>query len=269
MTYQFLEYNTHDSLAVIKLNRPDKLNALNETLLKELKTILDLLARDDSCRCVLLTGNGRGFCTGADISVVNTDKDRGKRAGQGEASYQSLVQYFNPIIQCIYDMEKPVIAGVNGLAVGYGVSLALACDLVFAANSASFTQVFVPQLGLVPDGGATWMLPRLVGHARAMGMILTGQPIGAQQAKEWGMIWDCVADDQLQDTVFKLAYKLSQGPSMGISSMKLAMRHSDSNSLEKQLRLEAYLQKTCSASEDFAEGCLAFIEKRNPNFVGK
>ena len=269
MPYQTIEFTQDGKLSIIKLNRPNQLNALNEPLLKELTTLIKELAADQSVGGILLTGNGRGFCAGADLGEVNMDKDPLKMAAQGEASYQSMIQYFNPIIQAIHDMEKPVIAAVNGVAAGYGVSLALVCDMVFAAESASFIQVFVPQLGIVPDGGATWLLPRLVTNARAKGMILTGKKIKAQQAEDWGMIWQCLPDETLYDTAFKMAHQLAHGPTLGIGSVKLALNHSDSSTLEKQLRLEAYLQKNCCGSEDFAEGALAFAQKRKPNFSGK
>jgi len=267
--YETLDYSRHGRLAIIKLNRPAHLNALNEKMLSEFKPLLEHLSIDDSCSGMLITGNGRGFCTGADIGNVNTIKEPAKLAEQGELSYQSMIDHFNPIIQCIHDMKKPIIAAVNGVAAGYGVSLALACDLVIAAESASFIQVFVPNLGIVPDGGATWLLPRAVTQARAIGMILTGENIAAKTAKEWGMIWDCVPDELLLDSAMKIAVKLANGPTLGIASLKEAMNDSDSNSLKQQLKLEADLQKICCSSEDFAEGCAAFIEKRKPEFIGK
>jgi len=269
MSYKTIEFSKDARLATIKLNRPNRLNAINETMLVELKATIQEVANDANIGGLLLTGNGRGFCAGADISQVNMEKEPGKLAAQGETSYQGMIHYFNPIIQLLHDIEKPIIAAVNGVAAGYGTSLALVCDLVYAADTASFIQVFVPQLGIVPDGGATWLLPRLVGSAKAKGMILTGQKIKAQQAADWGLIWECVPEADLQDTAYKMAYKLANGPTLGIGSMKLAMNQSDSNSLEKQLRLEAYLQKTCCGSEDFAEGCLAFAQKRKPEFVGR
>ena len=186
MSYQNIEFTREDRLAIIKLNRPDQLNALDGVLLEELKTVMLEVANDNSIGGVLLTGNGRGFCAGADIAKVNMEKEIGKMAAQGESSYQAMIHYFNPIIQAIHDMEKPVIAAVNGVAAGYGVSLALACDLVYAGESASFIQVFIPQLGIVPDGGATWLLPRLVSDARAKGMILTGKKIKANKPKIGG-----------------------------------------------------------------------------------
>ena len=269
MSYETIEYSKEGRLSIIKLNRPNQLNALNETLLRELSSLIKELAYDSSVGGVLLTGNGRGFCAGADITHANMEKDLAKMATQGESSYQAMLRYFNPIIQTIHDMEKPVIAAVNGVAAGYGVSLALICDMVFAAESASFIQVFVPQLGIVPDGGATWMLPRLVSNARAKGMMLTGKKINAQQAENWGMIWQCVPDAKLHATAVKMAHQLAHGPTLGIGSVKLALNQSDSNTLEKQLRLEAFLQKACCGSEDFVEGALAFAQKRKPNFIGK
>ncbi len=269
MAYSSIEVSKEGRLLIIKLNRPKQLNALNESLITELNEAIQDAAKDNSVGGILLTGNGRGFCAGADISVVNMEKEASKMAAQGEMSYQTLIQYMNPTIQTIHDVEKPVIAAVNGVTAGYGVSLALVCDLVYAAESASFIQVFIPQLGIVPDGGATWLLPRLTTNARAMGMFLTGKKISAKQAMDWGMIWECVSDEILYDTAYQMAYKLAHGPTLGIGSMKLAMKQSDSNSLEKQLRLEAYLQRTCCGSEDFTEGCIAFAQKRKPEFIGK
>ena len=269
MSYESIECSKEGRLAIIRLNRPDRLNALNEPMMRELKSVLQELAEDNTVGGVFLTGNGRGFCAGADISRINTERSPEKLAAQGESSYQAMIHFFNPIIQTIHDMEKPVVAAVNGVAAGYGVSLALACDLVYASDAASFIQVFVPQLGIVPDGGATWLLPRLTTNARAMGMMLTGKKIMARQAEDWGMIWECVPAAELSDTALEMAKRLAHGPTLGIGSMKLAMNQSDSNSLEKQLRLEAYLQKTCCGSEDFAEGALAFAQNRKPKFVGK
>ncbi len=269
MSYKTIEFSKEGRLAIIKLNRPDRLNAINEDMLVDLKEAIQLVSNDATIGGLLLTGNGRGFCAGADIGKINREKDATSLAAQGETSYQGMIHYFNPIIQMLHDMEKPIIAAVNGVAAGYGTSLALVCDMVYAADSANFIQVFVPKLGIVPDGGATWLLPRLVGMAKAKGMILTGKKIKAQQAADWGMIWECVPAAALYDTAYKTAYGLANGPTLGIGSAKLALNQSDDNSLEKQLRLEAYLQKTCCGSADFAEGGLAFAEKREPNFSGK
>lgn len=267
MPYEALEFEVDGRLAIIKLNRPDRLNALNEQLIKELHQAISDVANKDEIGGLMLTGNGRGFCAGADITQVNFDKSPGPLAEQGELSYQTLLKYLNPLIQMIHDMEKPVVAAVNGMTAGYGVSLALICDIVFAAESAKFIQVFLPRLGVVPDGGATWMLPRLTTRARAIGMMLTGDKITAKKAEEWGMIWKCLPDEEMAEAAYKTAHKLAHGPSLGLSSLKLAVKQSDDNSLEQQLRLEAYLQKSCCGSADFAEGCAAFVQKREPNFT--
>ncbi len=269
MTFENLEYIREDSLAIIRLNRPDCLNALNQALISELKSAIQEVADDSSITGLLITGNGRGFCAGADITTTDFDKSAESRLAQGEATYHSMIQYFNPIIQMIYELDKPTLAAVNGVAAGYGVSLALACDLVYGAESASFIQVFVPQLGIIPDGGSTWLLPRLVTGARVRGMILTGKKITARKAKDWGMIWECLPDDELYKAAHQVIHQLANGPAMGIRSAKYALKQADGNSLDKQLQLEAHLQKSCCGSEDFAEGCLAFAEKRKPNFVGK
>jgi len=268
MSYNTLEFTQEGRLAIIRLNRPKMLNALSAESLKELRAVLEAARGNEEVGSLLLIGNGRGFCAGADLGKVNMDQDPAKRAAQGEDSYRGMVEGFNPIIQIISDMGKPVICAVNGVAAGYGVSLALTCDMVFAAESASFVQVFVPQLGIVPDGGATWSLPRLIGGPRAKGMILTGQKIKAAQAKDWGMIWDCVPDDDLYETAHNMAYRLAHGPTMGISYLKKALNQSDNNTLEQQLTVEADMQRILCATEDFTEGVLAFAEKRRPNFKG-
>ena len=269
MEYKCIEYLEEGRLATIKLNRPDVLNALNADLISELNHALNHVSAEKSIGGVLLTGNGRAFCAGADLNHVNTDKDPVKLALQGETSYQALIESFNPIIQTIHDMEKPVVAAVNGVAAGFGVSIALVCDLVYASESASFIQVFVPQLGVIPDGGSTWMLPRLISNARAKGMILTGKKIKARQAEDWGMIWECLPEEELMHKAHDIAFRLAHGPTLGIGSTLYAMKEAQNNTLEKQLRLEAFLQKTCCGSEDFAEGAQAFIQKRKPNFIGK
>ena len=217
---------------------------------------------------MLITGAGKGFCAGADISSP-PQKNTDALLEQGERAYQALIKYYNPIIQTIHEMDKPVIAAVNGVTAGYGVSLALCCDMVFAAESASFIQVFVPNLGVVPDGGATWLLPRLTTNARAMGMFLTGEKIRAQQAEDLCMIWKCVPDEELMATAQTLANQIAHGPTLGIRSLKTAMNQSHENSLQRHLQLEASLQKACCGSMDFAEGCMAFAERRKPNFIGK
>lgn len=268
MTYKNIEFEVKGGLATLTLNRPNRLNALSPELLDELHEALIKVAHDDDIKALLLTGNGRGFCAGADISGA-PPKTTEDMIANGEGSYNGMTKRFNPIIQNIHEMNKPVIAAVNGVAAGYGVSLALACDVVFAADSASFIQVFVPQLGIIPDGGATWLLPRMTTTARAMGMFLSGEKIRAKQAEEWGMIWKCLPNEEYFEAAHAFATKMANGPTLGIRSLKMAMNQSKENSLQRQLQLEATLQKICCGSADFAEGALAFAEKRKPKFIGK
>ena len=267
MTYKNLIFKNEQGLATITLNRPAQLNALNTDLLDELYEVITSVATDHQVKAVLITGAGKGFCAGADISEA-PQQSAEFRAQQGERSYNAMIRRYNPIIQTIHEMGKTVIAAVNGVTAGYGNSLALACDVVFAADSASFIQVFVPNLGIVPDGGSTWFLPRMITPARAMGMFLSGDKIKAKQAEDWGMIWKCVPDEQLMNEALLLAQRLTSGPTLGIRSLKTAMNQSSKNSLQRQLQLEATLQKVCCGSIDFVEGCEAFAEKRKPIFVG-
>lgn len=269
MDYKKIEFNIENGLATLTLNRPNRLNALSAELLEELYEVVTKVAHDNEIKALLLTGNGKGFCAGADIAGGLPQKTAEYIQGQGELSYNGMIKRFNPIIQTIHEMGKPVIAAVNGVAAGYGVSLALACDVVFAAESASFIQVFVPNLGIIPDGGATWLLPRVTTSARAMGMFLSGEKIKAKQAEDWGMIWKCLPNEEFMEAAHAFATKLANGPSLGIRSLKMAMNQSHENSLQRQLQLEAGLQKICCGSVDFAEGCIAFAEKRKPEFIGK
>ena len=268
MSYKNLEFEVKNGLATLSLNRPNRLNALSPELLEELHEVIANVAHDNDIKALLITGNGRGFCAGADISGPPATTAE-ELTIQGEGSYNGMTKRFNPIIQNIHEMGKPVIAAVNGVAAGYGVSLALACDVVFAAESASFIQVFVPQLGIIPDGGATWLLPRVTTTARAMGMFLSGDKIRAKQAEEWGMIWKCLPNEEFLEAAHAFATKMANGPTLGIRSLKMAMNQSHENSLQRQLQLEATIQKICCASEDFAEGGRAFAEKRKPKFIGR
>ncbi len=268
MSFKNIEFEVENGLATLILNRPNRLNALSIELLDELLEVLESISKDDEIKVLLLTGKGKGFCAGADITL-SLEKTSEALKAQGELSYKLVTTRYNPIVQLIRNMDKPVIGAVNGVAAGYGVSLALACDVVFAAESASFLQVFVPNLGLVPDGGATWLVPRMTTSARAMGMFLSGEKIKAKQAEEWGMIWKCLPDDQFMNAAVELATKLVSGPRVGIRSLKTAMNQTTENSLAEQQELEAKLQKICGATEDFVEGCEAFVEKRKPQFTGK
>lgn len=268
MNYETLNVELQDGLMTITLNRPEVLNAMNPQMLADLTDVTTKAKEDDSIRAVLMTGSGRAFCAGADLGQVNTDQDREKREDQGNRSEDAMIRFFNPTVENIVTMNKPVIAAVNGVTAGGGMGLALAADLIFAAESAYFVQVFVPQLGIVPDTGSTWTLPRAVGRARALGMMLTGEKISAKQAEEWGMIWKCVADEQLQEVAFGAAKKLAKMPTYGIGLTKEAVRNSSHNSVAEQLSEEARLNKLGCSSSDFAVGAKAFMEKQPPIFSG-
>ena len=267
MTHETLDFELENGLASITLNRPDVLNSMNEIMLRELLDVTEHLSSDASVRAVLLTGTGRGFCAGADLAEAvaagGTRDDRGRRAKD------AMVRYYNPIALNLSRMPKPVVCAVNGIAAGGGVGLALSCDVVFAAQSAAFVQVFVPQLGIIPDVGSTWFLPRLLGNARAMGLMLSGEKLSAQRAEQWGLIWKCCEDEKLMTEAAGFAQKLAQGPTQGIASTKQALQSAAHNNLEAQLQLEADVQRWCCASEDAQEGFHAFVEKRQPHFKGR
>jgi 2-(1,2-epoxy-1,2-dihydrophenyl)acetyl-CoA isomerase len=263
MTYTTIEFVSEDGLARLTLNRPDKLNSFNAVMHEEVRAAMKTVQRDDGIRCLLISGNGRGFCAGQDLSDRNVAPDADV-PDLGE----SLEQKYNPLIRSIARLEKPVICAVNGVAAGAGANIALACDIVIAAESAKFIQSFC-NIGLVPDSGGTWTLPRLVGRARALGLALLGERISARQAEEWGLIWKCVADDELSDTAEQMARHLATQPTLGLGLIKRAMLASSDNSLDQQLDLERDLQRLAGRSEDYREGVGAFMEKREPEFKGR
>ena len=247
----------------ITLNRPDKLNALNPEMHKLLRQALERAAEEREVRALLLGGAGRGFCAGQDLS----ERDVSPGAAPIDLSV-SLGSYYNPLVRRLRELPKPVVCAVNGVAAGAGANLALACDIVLAARSASFVQSFA-RIGLVPDAGGTWILPRLVGSARAMGLALLGEKLSAEQAGEWGLIWKVVDDAKLAEESLSLAKALADGPTKGYGLIKKAMRASSVNSLDAQLELERDLQREAGYSEDYREGVTAFKEKRPPRFKGK
>jgi 2-(1,2-epoxy-1,2-dihydrophenyl)acetyl-CoA isomerase len=247
----------------VTLNRPDKLNALNPEMHKLLRQALERAAEEREVRALLLGGAGRGFCAGQDLS----ERDVSPGAAPIDLSV-SLGSYYNPLVRRLRELPKPVVCAVNGVAAGAGANLALACDIVLAARSASFVQSFA-RIGLVPDAGGTWILPRLVGSARAMGLALLGEKLSAEQAGEWGLIWKVVDDAKLAEESLSLAKALADGPTKGYGLTKKAMRASSINSLDAQLELERDLQREAGYSEDYREGVTAFKEKRPPRFKGK
>ena len=246
----------------ITLNRPEKLNALNPEMHGLLRAALARAADEPEIRAVLLTGAGRAFCTGQDLAL----RDVSPGAAPIDLSV-SLGSDYNPLVRRLRALPKPVVCAVNGIAAGAGANLALACDLVIAARSATFVQAFL-RLGLVPDSGGTVFLPRLVGTARAMGLALLAEPLTAERAEQWGLIWKVVDDARLADEAASIARTLATGPTKGHGLLKKAMYASATNTLDAQLDLERDLQREAGLSEDYREGVTAFKEKRAPRFKG-
>ena len=252
-----------EGTATITLNRPGKLNAFNEAMHQELARALDRIEADAAIRAVLLTGAGRGFCAGQDLG------DR--MVGEGDAPPDlgaTLDRLYNPLIRRVCRLERPVVCAVNGVAAGAGANLAFSCDIVLAARSAQFIEPFC-RLGLVPDAGGTYVLPRLVGSARARGLALLGEPLAAEQAEAWGLIWRAVDDDRLIDEASALACHLATQATVGLGLIKRALLASATNSLDDQLDLERDLQRAAGRTEDYREGVAAFVEKRRPTFRGR
>ncbi len=252
-----------DGISRLTLNRPDKLNAFDEAMLGALRAAIESAGSDPAIRAVLLTGAGRAFCAGQDLGDVDP-----RAVGQNSDLGQVLDQHYNPLIRAIRDLEKPVVCAVNGVAAGAGANVALACDIVVAARSARVIQAFC-RIGLVPDSGGTWVLTRLLGEARAKALALTGQPIDAETAAGWGLIWKAVDDDQLATEADALAASLATGPTIGLGLTKRAIQAAGTNGLDAQLDLERDLQRAAGRTPDYAEGVTAFLEKRAAAFTGQ
>lgn len=263
MSYQNILFDLSNGVARLTLNRPDRLNSFNVQMHEEVRDALQKLVRKPAARVLVLTGAGRGFCAGQDL---------GDRAvapgGEGVDLGDSIENYYKPLVWALRNLPMPVIAAVNGVAAGAGANIALACDLVIATRSASFVQAF-SKLGLVPDSGGTWVLPRLVGNARAMGLALLAEKLPAEQAAQWGLIWRCVDDSEFKDTIESLAAQLATSPTRGLARTKQAIYESWERSLEQQLDQERDFQRELGRSRDYSEGVAAFTEKRAPKFTGK
>jgi 2-(1,2-epoxy-1,2-dihydrophenyl)acetyl-CoA isomerase len=262
MTYETITIDVSDKIATITLNRPERMNACSLEMAGEIN---DALAGDlGDARCLIITGTGRGFCSGADLAA----RGPGRSVTVGEGSYVALTRHYNPLMMSLARLNMPIITAVNGAAAGVGCSIGLAGDFVIAGKSGYFLQAFV-NIGLVPDGGASWMLPRLVGKARATEMMMLGERISGEKAEEWGLIYKCVEDDVLLAEARTLATRLANGPTVAYAVMRKNILTALENSYAEALLAEAEGQRIAGGTADAREGALAFLQKRKPEFKGQ
>jgi 2-(1,2-epoxy-1,2-dihydrophenyl)acetyl-CoA isomerase len=259
MAYETIDFKLADGIARLTLNRPERLNSFTVRMHEEVAEALSSL---QDARVLVITGAGRGFCAGQDLG------DRTVAPGEAVDLGHSVESYYNPLIRRITSLPFPVIARVNGVAAGAGANIALACDIVVAAKSAKFIQSFAA-IGLIPDSGGTWVLPRLVGQARALGLALTAEPLPAEKAAEWGLIWKAVEDAALDGEVDALAVRFAAAPTRGLARIKAMIRESWGHTLDEELGLQRDAMRELGYSDDYREGVAAFVEKRTPRFTGR
>jgi 2-(1,2-epoxy-1,2-dihydrophenyl)acetyl-CoA isomerase len=263
MTYESIQFTIDKGIALLTLNRPDRLNSFTQAMHGEVRDALDQLQADKSVRVLVLTGAGRGFCAGQDL------QDRAVAPGApGVDLGESVEKFYAPLVLTLKALPMPVICAVNGVAAGAGANLALACDIVLAAKSASFIEAFC-KLGLIPDTGGTWHLPRLIGQARATGLAMLGDKLSAEKAEQWGLIWACVPDDELMEQAMAMATHFATAPTRGLAFTKKALQASWANTLPEQLKLEGEMMRELGYSHDYREGVAAFIAKRPAQFKGE
>lgn len=261
MNFQHILVRQHNKVGYLTLNRPEVLNSFNEQMHQEIILILHQWSFSQDIHTIVISGAGKGFCAGQDLTTRNKEVISALDYDAGAA----LEKFYNPLILKITQMSKPVIAAVNGVAAGAGANLALSCDMVVAKQSARFIQSFC-KVGLVPDAGGTWHLPHLVGLARAKGLAMLGDQLSAQQALNWGLIWEVYEDEAFEQNVIELAERLANQPSSSISLIKQAFNHAPQNTLADQLQLERQFQRIAGHSDNYKEGVAAFMEKRKPQF---
>lgn len=255
-----LQFTKENGVGTLQFNRPDKFNSFNQELAFAVQKALDACQADDEIRVIVLTGSGKAFCAGQDL-VEATDPN-------GPPLKNIVGEHYNPIIRKIREIEKPIIAAVNGVAAGAGANIALACDIVVAKKSASFIQAF-SAIGLIPDSGGTFFLPRLVGAQKALALMLTGDKVMADEAEAMNMIYKAVDDEEFESFISKMTLKMAKMPTVGYGLTKRAVNESFNNNLREQLNLEEELQAIAGSTHDFKEGTQAFVEKRKPKFLGK
>jgi len=277
MNYESIRLEVNDGIALLTLNRPKALNAVTPDMLAEMIHAIDSVAANDDARVLVMTGEGRGFCAGADLAAKMTDakvkfpidaKDS-ENPTRGDMTASAMKALHNPLISKIWHLNKPVVNAINGVAAGGGMGLALTCDIAVAARSAKFVCVFGPQLGILPDMGVSYHLQRLVGRARAMGLAFLGEKLPAEKALDWGMIYDVVDDEKLMDEVMTIAAKLRDGPPLIWPAIRKAFNDSEQNDIDAQLLYEAEGQRVYCSTEDFYEATVSFVKKRKPEFKGR